>query len=81
MDSQQNISPDQLAFLLQEKQMQYDELLKRAKRLVDAAAEYSKSNRDQKKFIILKNCENDLRNHIYPKPKQMSQATIEWLAK
>lgn len=79
MDSQQNISPDQLAFLLQEKQMQYDELLKRAKRLVDAAAEYSKSNRDQKKFIILKNCENDLRNHIYTKPKQMSQAMIDWL--
>ena len=80
MDSHQNISPEQLAFLLQEKQMQYDELLKRAKRLVDAAAEYSKSNRDQKKFIILKNCETDLRNHIYPKPKQTRQAIIDWLA-
>ena len=80
MPDQQNISPEQLAFLLQEKQMQYDELLKRAKRLVDAAAEYSKSNRDQKKFIILKNCETDLRNHIYPKPKQTRQAIIDWLA-
>lgn len=79
MPDQQTISPEQLAFLLQEKQLQYDELFKRAKRLVDAAAEYSKSNRDQKKFIILKNCENDLRNHIYPKPKQMSQAMIDWL--
>ena len=80
MSDRQNISPEQLAFLLQEKQMQYDELLKRAKRLVDAAAEYSKSNRDQKKFIILKNCETDLRNHIYPKPKQTRQAIIDWLA-
>lgn len=79
MPEQQNISPEQLAFLLQEKQMQYDELLKRAKRLVDAASDYSKSNQDKQKFIILKSCENDLRNHIYPKPKQMSQAIIEWL--
>lgn len=80
MPDQQTISPEQLAFQLQEMELKYQELLKRAKRLVDAAAEYSKSNRDQKKFIILKNCENDLRNHIYPKPKQTRQSFIDWLA-
>jgi len=80
MPHQQTISPEQLAFQLQEMELKYQELLKRAKRLVDAAAEYSKSNRDQKKFIILKNCETDLRNHIYPKPKQTRQAIIDWLA-
>ena len=79
MPHQQTISPEQLAFQLQEMELKYQELLKRAKRLVDAAAEYSKSNRDQKKFIILKNCETDLRNHIYPKPKQTRQAIIDWL--
>ena len=80
MPHHQTISPEQLAFQLQEMELKYQELLKRAKRLVDAAAEYSKSNRDQKKFIILKNCETDLRNHIYPKPKQTRQAIIDWLA-
>ena len=80
MPHQQTISPEQLAFQLQEMELKYQELLKRAKRLVDAAAEYSRSNRDQKKFIILKNCETDLRNHIYPKPKQTRQAIIDWLA-
>ena len=79
MPHQQTISPEQLAFQLQEMELKYQELLKCAKRLVDAAAEYSKSNRDQKKFIILKNCETDLRNHIYPKPKQTRQAIIDWL--
>ena len=80
MPHQQTISPEQLAFQLQEMELKYQELLKRAKRLVDAAADYSKSNRDQKKFIILKNCENDFRNYIYPKPKQTRQAIIDWLA-
>lgn len=79
MPDQQTISPEQLAFQLQEMELKYQELLKRAKRLVDAASDYSKSNQDKQKFIILKSCENDLRNHIYPKPKQMSQAIIEWL--
>ena len=80
MSDRQNISPEQMAFQLQEMELKYQELLKLAKRLVDAAAEYSKSNRDQKKFIILKNCETDLRNHINPKPKQTRQAIIDWLA-
>ena len=79
MPDQQTISPEQLAFQIQEMELKYQELLKRAKRLVDAASDYSKSNQDKQKFIILKNCENDLRNHIYPKPKQTRQAIIDWL--
>ena len=80
MSDRQNISPEQMAFQLQEMELKYQELLKRAKRLVDAASDYSKSNQDKQKFIILKNCENDLRNYIYPKPKQTRQAIIDWLA-
>ena len=79
MPDQQNISPEQLAFQIQEMELKYQELLKRAKRLVDAASDYSKSNQDKQKFIILKNCETDLRNHIYPKPKQTRQAIIDLL--
>jgi hypothetical protein len=82
MTDQQHIR--HLEFLLQEERAKYAELHRRSKNLIDAAISYEKTPQykqddRKKKFIILKNCEKALKETIYPTPKKISQAKLDWL--
>lgn len=72
---------DRLRYELQELKIKHAELERMAKSLIDAAVAYkdAKPDKKQQQFIILKNCEQRLKEKFYPKKKAVSQATLDWL--
>lgn len=84
MNEQQYIQRiNQLEFQLQEQQAHYARLYQTSKALIDAAVTYSKTKpgkTKQQTFLILKNCEQRLKQFFYPNTKKSSQAKMEWLA-
>jgi gamma-glutamylcysteine synthetase len=74
----------QLEFALQQKQADYALLHKKTKALIDAAIEFektpkSKEDLKKEKFYILKKCEKQLKETIYPNTKEPIQAKLDWL--